>query len=492
MAETNSKVFAEDRLIDTTGLRTGVPFNLKLLFSVAGTIIIYIALNFVTLSAYGDNCAKALAFACATIFWMITTPCEMAVSAFLIAALGTMAGVITWSDVKNRLGSSAFYTVLGMAVVAMGIRFTPFGQRLAYWLLYRFGQKPVRLVVIIGFMTAIISAFVSHLAVLILVSGICHKLLLTMGEKPGESKLGKTLMLTITMASNVGGMGLINGAPTGNLQGIALMNAASGNLNLMVTYVNWAKISVPTLLITIVPCLLIYVFVCGLKNRDLEMPPPAYYKEYLDNIGKMGGSEYRWLIITIGMVTAMLTGMNTAQAALLFAALCMLPGVGVSNCKDVLTVLPWGVLMCVCMCPLIGTIITNNGVSDLLNAVITPLFGQMGPLAFSILSTMVFFLAMNLMVNADYGVQALVVTLTTTLCIGLGYDPRTVLLPVMLASGWMWAIGANYIVMMNKEYGWWEMKDPALPGFVTGFFLCIAVPVINYILTPLWGLSFYL
>lgn len=492
MEENNIKAIDKDRVIDTTGLSTGIPINKKLLFSVAGTVIIYIALNFAPLSAYGDNCAKALAFACATIFWMITTPCEMAVSAFLIAALGTMAGVITWSDVKNRLGSSAFYPMMGMSVVAMGIRFTPFGQRLAYWLLYRFGQKPVRMVVIIGVMTAFLSAFVSNIATIILVSGICNELLLTMGEKPGESKLGKTLMLTIIMASMVGGMGLVNGAPTGNLQGIALMNTASGKLNLTITYVDWAKISVPTLLITIVPCLLIYVFVFGVKNKYFEVPPPSYYKEYLDNMGKMGGSEYRWIIITTGMVTAMLAGMNTAQAALLFAALCMLPGIGVFNSKDVLKTLPWGVLIAVCLCPLIGTIITQNGVSDLLNAVIKPLFGQMGPLAFSILSTLMLFLAMNLMVNADYGAQALVVTFTTTLCIGLGYDPRTVLLPVMFAGGWMWAIGANYIVVMNKGYGWWEMKDPTLPGFVAGFFLCIAVPVINYILTPLWGLSLYL
>jgi hypothetical protein len=50
----------------------------------------------------------------------------------------------------------------------------------------------------------------------------------------------------------------------------------------------------------------------------------------------------------------------------------------------------------------------------------------------------------------------------------------------MISASWFWCIGANFLMMLNKGYGWWDFKDMLLPGFVTGFFLCIACPVINY------------
>lgn len=482
----------KDSILDIAGEYTGIPLNRRLLISVAGTVVIYLALCLMPMEAYGDKCAQGLAFVCATIWWMITTPAEMSVSALLIATLGVLSGVLAYSDVTAMFGSSSFYTMLGMSIVARGIEFTPFGRRIAYWFLYRFGQRPMSMLIVFGVVTACLSAFVSNIAVIILMSSIADGLLRTMGEKPGESRFGRAMMTMVIMASLMGGMALINGSPIGNLQGIAFMNAASSELDLSISYADWAKISVPVFLITVVPSMLIYARLSGFRSSALELPGKDYFKGYLDSLGRIGGSEIRWLLLTAGMIACMLSGMNTALASLLFAALCMLPGIGISDCREVIKRLPWGVLLCVCMVPLIGTVITGTGVSDWLNDLLSPLLGGMGVLPLSMASCALVFLCMNLMVNCTHGAQALTITLSTTVCIGLGYNPCTVLMPAMFAGAWFWCIGANYIVMMNKGYGWWELRDTLLPGFATGAFLCIAVPLINYLLCPLWGLSFYI
>lgn len=490
--EEKKRELVKGGILDLKGELTGIPLNRKLLVSVAGTLVIYFALCFLPLDAYGDKCARGFAFVCATIWWMITTPVEMSVSALLIAALGVLSGVLEYADVTTMLGSSSFYTMLGMSIVARGIEFTPFGRRIAFWFLYKFGHRPLSMLIVFGVVTACLSAFVSNIAVIILMSSIADGLLRAMGEKPGESRFGRAMMTLVIMASLMGGMALINGSPIGNLQGIAFMNAASGELDLTISYTDWAKISIPVFIITVVPCMLIYVKFSGVRKSELSLPGKEYYRRYLNELGRISGSEVRWILLTLGMILAMLLGMNTALASLLFAALCMLPGIGVSDCREVIKRLPWGVLLCVCLVPLIGTVITNTGVSDWLNVILSPLLGGVGALSLSIVSCVLVFLCMNLMVNCTHGAQALTITLSTTVCIGLGYNPCTVLMPSMFAGAWFWCVGANYIVMMNKGYGWWSMKDTLLPGFASGLFLCIAVPLINYIVCPLWGLSFYL
>ena len=150
----------KDSILDIAGEYTGIPLNRRLLISVAGTVVIYLALCLMPMEAYGDKCAQGLAFVCATIWWMITTPAEMSVSALLIATLGVLSGVLAYSDVTAMLGSSSFYTMLGMSIVARGIEFTPFGRRIAYWFLYRFGQRPMAMLIVFGVVTACLSAFV--------------------------------------------------------------------------------------------------------------------------------------------------------------------------------------------------------------------------------------------------------------------------------------------------------------------------------------------
>ncbi len=481
-----------DALFDLSGEHSGGAMTRRMLIAVVGTVALYLIFSSLDLSAYGPNCARAVGFVIATIFWMIVSPMEMMVAALLIMTMGIFLKVFSISDVQSRLGASALYSLLGMMIVANSVSQTKFGERISYWVLYKFGQKPVSMVMLVGLVSIIMSAFVSNIATIVLLSSICNVLLLAMGEKPGESRLGKALMSIIPMGAMFGGCALITGAPTGALNGIAYMNTASGDLNLTVSYANWAKLGVPTVLICMVPMVLIYVLCFRIRNKDFVCPPPSYFKEHLDGMGRIGGSEIRWIVIVVLMVATMLSGMNTSVSALLFACISMLPGIGVTDCKRAIKSVPWGILICVCLCPLIGVAITNNGVSDLLADLIRPLIGNIGPLAFSIMSTTALFLAMNLMVNATHGAQALVISLFVPVCIALGYNPATCMLPTLLGGGWFWAIGANYIVMMNKGYGWWEMKDPILPGFLAGAFVCIVVPLLNYVLLPVWGMSYYL
>lgn len=485
-------VKSRNGLIDTDGTSTGIAINGKFFAVIAITLILYLIPAIINpLSAYGPTTSKALGFLVAAVFFMVFSNVPLAVIAMLVAAFGTMIGLFDWTAVSTKLGTSAFYSAFGMMVVAMGCEFSNFGLRFGYIVLKRFGQKPVGLIIAVTITSALLSTVISNVAILVLMSSITNSILLSMGEKPGESKVGKAAMLCIVMGAMAGGMGLFCGSPIGNAAVLSYMTAALGGTDYSPTFAQWAAIAFPTLMLCIVPMTMVYIKYFKVGNNGFSGLPKSYYDDKLSQLGPMSGAEVRWLIILAAMIGAMSLGMKTAYAAMFFAAVSMFPIVGVSDCRQVLKRIPWNPLIAICILPLMSVVIVKTGMSDWLCDVIAPIFGNVGPFAFSLICSISLALLMNLLVNSMQAAMALVMSVAAPICVALGYNPTIILLPTAMASSYMWVLGANQYVMMNKEYGWWEMKDPMIPGFFSTLIPAVLAPVIACSVGPLIGLPLY-
>lgn len=493
MAKAIMSTIKKDRILDLEGIQTGIPASKGFLISLFSSLTIYLIVALVDpIAEYGLLASKALGFFIACIVFMVTSGVSLAPIAMLVATLGVMIGFFEWGTVTARLGSSQLYNMMGMLIVATGCEFTPLGRRISYLVLRQFGQKPIRMLIFIGVAAATMSALISNVAVIILYSSVMNSLLLAMDEKPGESKLGKVMMLIIPMCACIGGMALFCGSPVGNAAALSYMTSAIGDESFAATFTQWASISIPTFLISIVPAILFYIKWFKVKNQDCNCPPKEYYENLLKELGPMGGAEIRWIIITVGMVIAMLLGVKTAFAAILFAGISVFPIIGVAPCQEVLKKLPWNALIAICILPLLGTIITDTGLSDWISHLIGPMMGNMSPLAFSMIAAVLLAILANLLVNAMMGAMALVMSISAPLCVALGYNPTIILLPAAFAASFYWCMGVNQYVAINKDYGWWEMKDPILPGLITAISVAIIASIVACTLGPVFGMPLYL
>lgn len=478
----------KDSLIDVRGTYTEAPLNRKVFIGAGLAVITYAVCTFIPIDNYGAGTARALGMLLATVAFSTFWCYSIAVPALLCAVAGIALGHWTWDDVSSALGSSPMYTMIGMQIVAYGCEFTPLGTRLAYWFLRQFGQKPVHMVVVIGVVTAVISSLVSDLAVLIMMSGIAATLLNAMGEKPGKSRIGKAMMLTVTCMSLVGGTILICGSPSGNMRAISFMEAASDG-KFSITFGQWAAFGVPSFILFAIPANLIYVKCAGLKNSQSRALPRSYYDEKLNSLGKIGGSEIRWIIIVAAMIVSMVSGVGAGEAALTFALISILPGVGVVPAKKALGKIPWDNVLALCTFPLLGNLLTSTGLGDFITAILKPVMGGMSPLTFSIAACLTTGILVNIFVNANIAVCALCVTIFTPVCISLGYNPTVILYPTLCVVSLFFCIGSNTMVLMNKGYGYWEMKDPILPGFLVVILFSLIYPCISVAVSGLVGLD---
>jgi len=479
--------------IDLDGSVTGFPITKKFVASICISILLYVILAYgVDLSAYGPMASKGLAAFVATLFLMVFSGMDIFVTGLVMVFLGFFLGIWTWKEVGTALGNSTFYSMVGMVIVAMGAEFTPIGRRIALKFLQFFGRNAFMLCLAMASISAIVSAFIANAAAIILMSGICNSVLEAMDEKPGQSRIGRTMMTLVVMGAMLGGGALINGAPTGNNLMIGFIENGTGG-QYTVTYPQWAFYGCISLLVTIVPICLIYFKYNKVSKKDFTAPSKEFFDEQFAKLGPIGAAEIRWIIIVLAMVICLLSGQSTGAMAMLFAGISLCPGIGVVPIKKFGAKAPWTIVLAICIVPMMANLMTATGLIDWLTDLLMPIFSSLtSPLAFTIVVALIMGWGANLTINAKTAYQAALMTIIVPITVELGFNPVVVLMPTALCASFIWSMGSQAMVMLNKGYGYWEDKDVFIPGMISVTFACVVISFLCVGLCGIIGLTPYI
>ena len=120
------------------------------------------------------------------------------------------------------------------------------------------------------------------------------------------------------------------------------------------------------------------------------------------------------------------------------------------------------------------------------------MFEGLGPVAFCLVATMFQGIICNLFVGASTAALSLGIGLMTPICMSLGYNPSIIMLPVILINSCFFIIGANTTMLLNRGYGYWELKDPILPGCILIVICAVVFALVSCLLGPVFGVSLYM
>lgn len=479
--------------LDWTGEVTGYVFHKKMiLVFVIAVLSVVAGSQLDIMKIYGDTAGLALGFFLAVLILLIFLPCHIIVPVLILTVGGVALKLWTSETVLEGFGKSPFIQAAGMTLVAMGCEYTPIGKRIAYSFLKKYGNNPIKMLFVVGIVTAILSAFVSNVACIIMMSSITAEILDTAGEKTGKSKLGRALMLLVVAAAMIGGMGLMSGSVLGNTMCVIYLREATAGAY-TISYTDWARLSIPCFILILLPMCYIYMKVFRLHNDELQNVTTDYYAEKLRELGKIRSSEIRWLLIVVGMIVSIFAGMNASIAALLFAAIALAPGIGVLNPKTVWASMPMGILFPISFLPLMAKMFSDHGLNQFAEDLLQPLFEQGGPYSFMLVTTICMGVLINVCVNAHTPIIAVIISCAATIAVSLNYNPELVMLPSMFISSFFFANGANATVLINREYGYWSRTtEPMLPGFIVIIVASVIFSTVVRVLGPVLGMSLYI
>jgi|GEM_PF-1076629 len=483
----------KDRFIDFGGLRSGIPLTKQKIIWIIAAIAVSVACSFISFEGYGDKAGIALGIIVGSIMLMLGGICSCGPAGAIFCFLTIVTGTLELSSLTASVGAGLFFQFVGLCIVGYGIEATPFGSRLAYIMLEKFGKNPKAVVVVMLVATAMLSSLISNFATLVLMSTITHRILTEIGQKPGDSKFGAACMLGVVVGASIGGMGFIQGSIGVNMFSINAI--ASGTVgNFTITAGQWAVVGWITLIL-LLPCVaFIYLGCIKFDSKDVQLVGTDFYRQKLKSLGSMGGSEWRWILMVVSLVVFMIKGFNTIQLMLIYTFLAVCPGIGIVSTRDAFTkAIPWEVVFSTATISMIGNVVNNNGIAKWLGDLILPVVSNVSPLIIMIVLAALAGVFINITTGTTYAAIAIFVTCTAPVIEAIGYNPSLVLMPTIIIISFMICFYAHATVYPNYSYGYYKAGDLVLPGALTVVVGVIISSLVCYLLAPtLWGVSLYI
>ncbi len=297
-----------------------------------------------------------------TILMWILNSLPMCVTALLMMFLMPGLGVMKLEDVYSSFGGTAFFFAIATFAISLALENTSVPLRICNVLTRWAKGDPKKLVIAIMFACGLTSGIMSNLSTCIIYLNLGLALLKANNCEPGNSNLGKSLMIGIPCAAGVGGLITPAGTP-GNLLIIQLLETQG----ITMSFLQWVLFFAPLALL----CILIgSLWIVHLyKPEDISSEAIHTLQDNLEKTGSLKIQEKKTILIIAAMLICWLLGtwvsvLNVTVVAVVGMAVLFFPGIAVLDWKATAARINWD------LCLTIGSVgvliggMTSTGIMD--------------------------------------------------------------------------------------------------------------------------------
>lgn len=488
--EYNTFLRKRNRIIDLDGLSTSVPVTKKNIFIILISILIPVFTSMINFGPEAPKAGYVIGITISDLILMISGVISLGTGGILISLLGVLGGLL---DVKSIISTSMFVQFVGFCIIGYGAEATPFGARLSYWMLKKWGNKPTSMVTVFLLASAFLSSFLSNTGTMILMSFICHTVMKQMGEKPGKSKFAAACMIAIVLGPNLGCCGFVQGSAGITLMCLSQLTSAT-QAGFAITPAQFSIAGWTTLLFVLPAVVFILKKMLKFESEGIKTVGRDYYDQKLKELGNVTGTEVRWILYVIGLIILLLLGFNTTTTVLLVIILSVSPVVGFTSAKTAFgKAVPWEIIICGVTMSNLATIINNSGLASVIANAVAPSMSVMPAFALMLAITLVAAVMAMYFVASTYAIIAICVTMTAPIIESIGLNPAIMLFPAIISINYMFGLFAQPIVTHNYRYGYWEKGKISAVGTVVMLAAVLLNCLVCYFLIPtLWGVPLHI
>lgn len=360
-------------------------------------------------------------------------------------------------------------------------------RRLSLALLLRMGQRTDRAVLGMMLATCLLSTMISNTAATAVMMVIALGVLRTAGVVPGQSNLGRAMLIGIPYAASIGGMGTPAGTP-GNVITIALLRDMAG---VSMSFLGWTLLALPVLVLALPAAwrLLISMYPPEVGRLDLTECRGA-----LAEMGRFGPEERR--VAAIFGLTILLWAAEpffrapadwTSLVGLLAVILLSLPRAGVLEWKDIHEHTGWNIFLLIGGGLAMGNGLVRTGAVAWLARLLTSLVAAWpGWLVLSLISVAT---ALAIMVFCTIsGTATTMVPLAVGLALAAAWEPRTFAMVAGLSSSFAFLLPANAAPnALAYSSGYFRSGEMLRAGIVLMGTCVLIISLVANLVWPLLG-----
>ena len=393
-----------------------------------------------TLSREGMTAIGVVFFA--VLLW-VTEVFPFAVTGCAAVVVMTLTRAASFETlVGNGFGNHIILFFIGVLTLSAAINESGLLRRVATVFLRRFGHTPSGVVLAFLVIGALVSMWITDLAVAAILMPLGVGILRQAGVKPGKSNFAKALMISCAWGPLIGGVATPAGCGPNPLTITYLEQLAGVNLS----FINWMILGVPAMILMI-PCAWLTLMVCFPPEKvDLSLSQedargPAVPGRALGRFTFKEGVVLAVMLLAIFLWVAgpKLLGWTGRKGpyisfvAIGCASLLFLPGITVMSWKRTSSQISWGGLILVATGLSLGMTLYETGAASW---IATVAFGKIAsvPLVGKVFLVVLGVALIKVLLSSNTVTGTIIVPLMIALAGQLGIDPTVLAVPAGITS----------------------------------------------------------
>lgn len=413
-------------------------------------------------------------------------------AAILLLAL---LGGGSYSDIiRSGFGDDVIVFFIGVLVLASCLGRSGLAKRFSLFVLALTGNSTRA--IIFGFLAAgaALSMWITALASSAMLMPLALGILQDEGEKPGQSRFGKALMIAVAWGALLGALGTPAGSGSNPIAVRFLSEMAGYNIG----FLQWMGFGLPTLALLLpVAWLTILAFFPPEKSR-LSRGKDEIRKEFSSQ-GPLGRQEKATGIVFALTILLWLASPALGKAlgmkipismgALLAVVLLFLPGSAGFKWKEIQGDIDWAGILLIAAGICLGMSLYKSGAAAWVSAAVLGGIGSLAPFwRFFALCLGVFLIKVVFSSNTLTG--TIIVPLVLALGSALGIDARLLALAAAFASNLAFIlVTTSPVNVIPYTTGYFSIKDMAKAGLALAGAAALAIAAVFSVLGPILGPS---
>ena len=391
--------------------------------------------------------------------WWVTDVVPMAVTALVPTLAFPLLGILGARETADAYAHPMVFLFLGGFLIARAMEVVRLHERIALWVVLRFGGSPTR--VLLGFMvaTGFLSAWMSNTATCVMMMPLALGTATFLGRTTDGHSAALPLLLGVAYSASVGGLTTILGTPTNGI----LASIALERYGVELGFAEWLAYGGPVATALVAVTYAYLARVSGLSGRDAAETLAVVRRRY----GELGAvrRDERTVAVVFGAVALAWStralydevvpltdpGIAVLGATLLFALPGDRPNGRVLDWAEGVRI-PWGVLLLFAGGLALAAGFTASGLADYLGAELAAL-ATLPPWA--VTGLVVAFVNFLTEVTSNVATASVVLPILAGLADATGLEPVSLMAGATLAASCAFmlpmATGPNAVVFASGE-----------------------------------------
>lgn len=407
---------------------------------------------------------RALSILVVTMILLITEPIPVGITAPLLIVLLPLLDVVPLQVALSNSMTSLFLFLMACYGISSVLLKSSLPHRLAYVLLRKARGRALFIIGAFMVSTAVISSVVSNVPCAVIMTGICLKVLTAMGEEPGESRLGRALLLAVPFGAVFGGMM----TPAGSSLNILSMQLVQQATGVEILFLQWMVMGIPLSLVLIslsIPILSL-IFKPG-DVSDEKMQRALSQVSHDRKLSLYDKKTIALLGITflLWVLTSWVPWLNVTVVSVLALTAFFLPGLDMLTWKEYSRECGWEAILICSAILSVGAALVSTGLTDWIVMNISSVFAGTGVFLFILLMGAVVNWT-HLLIPTASAIVMLYAVAFAGLSRTLGYDVRMVTFTVAVMASCVFLIPFDPVVIVAYSTRYFKIKDLFMAGVI--------------------------